>query len=79
MPPLKPGFYAFMSPNAADLVALDRVGPFDSRDDVFAWGREFNIAYRSHAEIYDRAVLYAGEMTSDQSDGPWFTAVHQVG
>jgi hypothetical protein len=78
MPPLKPGFYAYMSPNASDPVALDRIGPFESRQAVIDWGREHKVTYRPNAEAYERAVLAWSEMTDGESDGPWFTAIHKI-
>jgi hypothetical protein len=63
--------------NGSDKVATDLMGPFDSRDEVLAWMKDFAIEYRPNAEVYERAILYAGEMTDGESAWPWGSCIHE--
>ncbi len=65
--------------NGTDRVATDLHGPFDSRNEVIDWMTQHSIAYRPNGEAFQKAVLYAGEMTADESANPWGTAIHRVG
>ncbi len=83
---IEPGWYCFTAPNATDKCAMDRQGPFETREAVVAWITEHGLQYRSNADAYERAVYgvesvavpYAVEMTDQQSHMPWATAIHYI-
>ncbi len=77
MPHVPAGWYCYCAMNGIDTVAKDLMGPFESRQDVIEWGREWGIAFRENGDAYAKAVLYAGEMTGDESADPWYTAIHR--
>lgn len=78
MPPLLPGFYVATAPNAADLAATDLVGPFASLWDLCAWLADFDVRYMPWRQRAKCCVLYAAEMTGEESNGVWATGVCRV-
>ncbi len=77
MPKPPPGWYVYLGHDNAR-VAMDKFGPFESRQDVVDWMTEHNIRHLPNAKAFDRAVLTWSEMTGDEV-GPMFgTAIHSI-
>ncbi len=79
MPKPPPGWYVYLG-HDGDRVAMDKFGPFDTRQDVVDWMTEHGIRYTPNAEAYDRAVLTWSEMTGDEVDSSsmFGTAIHSI-
>lgn len=76
MPPLKPGFYCYLARDKDANVALDRYGPFETEDDLFAWCEQYHIDYRPDAPFFARAPLFFEEMSEGEAGEPWATGAY---
>ncbi len=77
MPKPPPGWYVYLGSDRHK-IAMDKFGPFDTRQDIIEWMREHNVRYRPNAEAYERAVLCWSEMTDSEVADLWGTALHKI-